>query len=960
MLATVLACAAVCAAASPAAAIDVRYDGVRLIIAGDAAVNTVHVDRGSFNEVSPGPDTRPHLFISHNGGAVPVHASAVGVCVAGATNTQCSNVNSGANLVQWVEFNGAEENDMLTVDTGGCFLATLSCPGVELPIVANGGPGKDTLNGALGNDTLKGNETQDVLFGHAGNDQLEGNGDCNPCLVQGEVVETLNGGAGNDTLTAGTPGGLDSGARVEGLNGDGDNDTLIADAHANGSRLEGGEGADNLNGGIGNDTLNGGNGVDNLLGGNGNDALDGGLGQDTTMDGGLDNDTVKYDTGTRAAGVALTLEDAGAFDDGGAEDEFDGSRERLIGIEHAIGSPNNDTIVGTAGSNTLSGLAGDDVLTGGDGDDVVSGGDGDDTLRGGAGSDDLFGGNDDDTLVGGAADDLLDGGIGIDAADYSERDAAVEVTLDAGVENDGGTQDQNGVTPSIRDDVVGTENVIGGNGSDVLTGSPEANVLDGGPGADQLNGGDENDTLLGGSGADVLNGQGGVDTVSYAGRSEGVTVTSGNAAPDDGSALDGANPAARDNVSAEAVIGSDFDDDLTGDGDGNRLEGGGGADRLAGDDGADTLLGGGGDDPQLQGGAGTDTVSGGDGADTADYADHPSGVVVTLDGAGNDGTGAENDVLQADVENARGGPGADTLTGNDQPNALTGGDGGDTLDGLAGVDAYQAGAGDDTVRARDGVAEPTVDCGDGTDGGDADADDTLTSCEGINPPVIVTDRDGDGIAEAQDCDDNNPNRKPGATEINDNGIDEDCDGADSKSPPPDRDGDGFDATLDCNDADARIRPGAVEIAGNAVDENCDGVRSPFPLSSVGVQTTFAKLPTKAKIVRMDLIRVPANAKVTVTCKSSSRRACAFRSNKPKARATIKLAKLFKGRFLPVGTQFTVTVVVPNAIGKVFRYDVKRNRGAVARKPACVLPNGLLRRGARAAHKTNYGASPGSF
>ena len=44
--------------------------------------------------------------------------------------------------------------------------------------------------------------------------------------------------------------------------------------------------------------------------------------------------------------------------------------------------------------------------------------------------------------------------------------------------------------------------------------------------------------------------------------------------------------------------------------------------------------------------------------------------------------------------------------------------------------------------------------------------------------VLVTDMDGDGYNNLEDCDDENANINPGAVEISDNGIDEDCDGMD--------------------------------------------------------------------------------------------------------------------------------------------------------------------------------------
>jgi formylglycine-generating enzyme required for sulfatase activity/pimeloyl-ACP methyl ester carboxylesterase len=86
------------------------------------------------------------------------------------------------------------------------------------------------------------------------------------------------------------------------------------------------------------------------------------------------------------------------------------------------------------------------------------------------------------------------------------------------------------------------------------------------------------------------------------------------------------------------------------------------------------------------------------------------------------------------------------------------------------------------------------------------------------------DNDGDGYTEEQgDCDDGNPAAYPGAAEICDDGVDQDCDGADAICAELDRDGDGFTgAQGDCDDGNAAAYPGAEEICGDGVDQDCDG------------------------------------------------------------------------------------------------------------------------------------------
>ena len=124
----------------------------------------------------------------------------------------------------------------------------------------------------------------------------------------------------------------------------------------------------------------------------------------------------------------------------------------------------------------------------------------------------------------------------------------------------------------------------GTDADDALVGRDGADVLNGGLGSDLLLGGEGDDILVGGAGADRLVGGHGHDTADFSAESGPVEVDLTLGVATD--AADG-----KDNlVSIEELIGTVFNDALTGNASDNIIVGGGGADLMVGGEGSDTFV----------------------------------------------------------------------------------------------------------------------------------------------------------------------------------------------------------------------------------------------------------------------------------------------------------------------------------------------------------------------------------
>jgi Ca2+-binding RTX toxin-like protein len=323
------------------------------------------------------------------------------------------------------------------------------------------------------------------------------------------------------------------------------------------------------------------------------------------------------------------------------------------------------------------------------------------TFADGGGSDTIVGGPGDDLQSADSVPDPADsfvGGEGSDTLAMGSRSASMSISPN-GLPDDGAGCPG----PGCEGDNIGSdvEKIFTGSGNDTITAGPGDQELRAGAGTNMINAGPGNDLLAAGAGNDVFNGGSGFDTVSYTQHSAGVAVTIGG--PPDGGPF-----GEQDNVKQdiEALIGSGFNDDLTGSAGPNNLFGGGGHDDLKGLRGKDLLDGG-----RTEFGwffeDGSDEYFGGAGIDTVSAAGHVGDQVLSIDGLANDlvlGDPAQGvDNIRKDVENVVGGPGADRIKGSRKANRLTGGEGNDKLAGLGGNDRLLGQAGNDSMNGGKGT-----------------------------------------------------------------------------------------------------------------------------------------------------------------------------------------------------------------------------------------------------------------
>lgn len=601
----------------------------------------------------------------------------------------------------------------------------------------------DTIMGLGGNDTLYGYGGGDVLLGGDGSDSLFG----------GNGNDALDGGSGDDAIAG--DGGTDTATYVNASSAITINLATTTAQNTVGAGLDTITGIENLIGSVFGDTLTGDGASNSIEGGTGNDTLDGAGGSDTVI----------YSSASVGVSVNLSVS--------AAQDTLGAGTDTLSNFENLLGSAFDDTLTGDNTANVIDGSDGNDLIEGAGGNDTLSGGGGIDTLSYknagsavtvnlatttgqntvGAGTDtlsgfeNLVGSTFNDTLTGDGNDNLIEGGAGNDSIDGAGgTDTLTYTSASAGVTVNLATAAAQNTVGAGTDTLSDFENLTGSAFGDTLTGNASDNIIDGGYGDDVIEGAAGNDTLTGGAGT---------DTLSYKNAGSAVTANLATATAQN------TVGAGTDTISGfENLLGSAFNDTLTGDGSTNFIEGGLGNDTMNGAGGNDTLsyasatagitmniatataqatggagsdtvsnfenilgsafndtltgntavniIDGGAGNDTIQGGTGNDTLIGGLGTDKLTYAAAASAITVSLAlGSAQSTGGAGTDTISG-FEDLTGSASADTLSGDANANVIDGGAGNDTIDGGAGNDTLTGGSNTDTVTFASATSGVTV------------------------------------------------------------------------------------------------------------------------------------------------------------------------------------------------------------------------------------------------------------
>jgi Ca2+-binding RTX toxin-like protein len=586
--------------------------------------------------------------------------------------------------------------------------------------------GIENVTGTDGADTITGNSQANVLDGRGGNDILDG-GLGNDTIIGGANSDTASY-ASHNTLTTFEIGNISLGLgsadgsatysvfSPQGLQLIVETDVLRGIESVTGSKFN-----ETVSGNAQNNVLDGAGGV-NTVSFVEHDSIPAFVNETNVIELADINRAGEIEDGSYVRQGVVFNSQTGQF-------QAIAETDVLRNFQNVTGSNRSETIIGNFQDNVLSGRGGNDVIDGGRGNDTMIGGSGNNTasfhslgflipgpgpeptghnitlgLNGADGVakytlvdgrvetdvlrnfDNVIGSIFGETITGNEHNNVLDGGFfdGGDTVSFTDHDLLPAFLAETNVIILGSNGAdgiylrqglvQNPVTgqfqPAIEQDVLRDfDNVTGSNRPETIIGNELGNVIDGRGGNDVIDGGLRNDTMIGGAG---INTASFVSHNSVTGTLVG-TISLGVGSADGSAFFTGSGTTETDVLRQfDNVIGSKFNETITGNERANALDGG----------------------------AGNDTIIGGGGIDTASFVSHDSFALnlaaITLGQNGADGSttfrssvdgSIEHDTLRG-IANVTGTNLGETIIANEQDNTINGRGGNDGLQGGAGNDTY--------------------------------------------------------------------------------------------------------------------------------------------------------------------------------------------------------------------------------------------------------------------------------
>ena len=188
------------------------------------------------------------------------------------------------------------------------------------------------------------------------------------------------------------------------------------------------------------------------------------------------------------------------------------------------------------------------------------------------------------------------------------------------------------------------------------------------------------------------------------------------------------------------------------------------------------------------------------------------------------------------------------------------------------------------------------------------------------------DVDADGFPVPADCNDGNAGIRPGAPDVPDNGVDEDCSGADGVNL--DRDADGSLRPADCDDANAAIAPGKTDVPNNDVDEDCSGAARRV-LTGASIERFFKVFRNSTQVTKLRVTKAKKAMKVRLRCTPSKGKGCPKKLRGDGRSFTLEqagakdLTKHIKKARLEPGAVLEVRILETGAIGRLDRFTMRK-------------------------------------